>query len=102
MGIWLGMRAVMDIGGACGSGGAYEIRTPCPGGIEVLLVLGFPIGFASAGLMLWRGSRIGPGYAGLVALAWPALFLASAGTSWSTGCATRSARVSSWAGSSRA
>ena len=47
----------------------------CPGGIEVLLVLGFPIGFASAGLMLWRGSRIGPGYAGLVALAWPALFL---------------------------
>ena len=25
--------------------------------------------------MLWRGPRIGPGYTGLVALAWPALFL---------------------------
>ncbi len=74
-GIWLGMRSVMDIGGSCASGGPYEIATPCPGGVEVLLTLGFPIGFASAGLMIWKGSRLGAGYGGLVALAWPALFL---------------------------
>jgi len=74
-GIWLGMRSVMDIGGSCASGGPVEVVTPCPGGVEVLLTLGFPIGFASAGLMIWKGSRLGAGYAGLVALAWPALFL---------------------------
>ncbi|MDQ1431867.1 MAG: hypothetical protein QOF40_2469 [Actinomycetota bacterium] len=27
------MRAVMDVGGACASGGAYDIRTPCPKGV---------------------------------------------------------------------
>jgi hypothetical protein len=27
------MRAVMDVGGACASGGAYAIRTPCPEGV---------------------------------------------------------------------
>jgi hypothetical protein len=74
-GVWLGMRSVMDIGGACASGGPYEIATPCPGGVEVLLVLGFPIGVVSAGLMVWKGARLGDSYVGLVALAWPALFL---------------------------
>ncbi len=74
-GIWLGMRAVMDIGGSCASGGPYAIETTCPNGVDVLMFVAFPLGFFSAGLMLWKGSRMGPGYAGLVALAWPVLFL---------------------------
>ncbi len=74
-GVWLGMRSVMDIGGSCASGGPYQIATPCPEGVDVLLTLGIPLGIVSAGLMVWKGSRIGPMYAGLVALAWPVLFL---------------------------
>jgi len=74
-GVWLGMRAVMDIGGSCASGGPYEIATPCPQGVDVLLVLGIPLGIVSAGVMVWKGSLLGPAYAGLVALAWPVLFL---------------------------
>jgi hypothetical protein len=74
-GVWLGMRSVMDIGGSCASGGPYEIATPCPAGVDVLLTLGIPLGIVSAGLMVWKGSMIGPTYAGLVALAWPVLFL---------------------------
>jgi hypothetical protein len=74
-GVWLGMRSVMDIGGSCASGGPYQIATPCPEGVDVLLTLGIPLGIVSAGLMVWKGSRIGVMYAGLVALAWPVLFL---------------------------
>jgi hypothetical protein len=39
------------------------------------MVLAFPLGFLSGGVMVWTGSRIGGSYAGLVGLAWPALFL---------------------------
>ena len=28
--LWLGMRAVMDLGGFCASGGPYEIAVECP------------------------------------------------------------------------
>lgn len=73
--VWLGMRSVMDIGGYCASGGPYEVATTCPAGVDVIMTLAFPLGFLSAGLMLWKGSRLGDPYAGLVALAWPALFL---------------------------
>src|SRR6478609_6363401 len=72
-GVWLGMRSVMDIGGSCASGGPYQIATPCPAGVDVLLTLGIPLGIVSAGLMVWKGSRIGASYASLVALAWPVL-----------------------------
>ena len=73
--IWLGMRSVMDIGGSCGSGGPYEIAVQCPPGIDLVMLLAFPLGFLSAGLMLWKGVILGGPWAGLVALAWPALFL---------------------------
>jgi hypothetical protein len=74
--VWLGMRAVMDIGGYCASGGsAYEIAVQCPAGVDVIMVLAFPLGFLSGGVMVWTGSRIGGSYPGLVGLAWPALFL---------------------------
>jgi hypothetical protein len=73
--VWLGMRAVMDLGGYCASGGAYEIEVQCPGGVSLIMFLAFPIGFLGAGLMVWKGVRLGGGWAGLVGLAWPALFL---------------------------
>jgi hypothetical protein len=41
--VFLGMRAVMDIGGACASGGAYEIATPCPDNVAGFLALGIPL-----------------------------------------------------------
>jgi hypothetical protein len=73
--VWLGMRAVMNIGGYCASGGPYEIDVQCPDGIDVIMFLAFPLGFISAGLMVWAGGRLHGAWAGLVGLAWPALFL---------------------------
>ena len=73
--VWLGMRAVMGIGGACASGGAYEIATPCPDGVDLVMFLAFPLGFLCAGVIVWKGVRLGGGWTGVAALAWPALFL---------------------------
>jgi hypothetical protein len=74
--VWLGMRAVMDVGGYCASGGsAYEIAVQCPAGVDVIMILAFPLGFLSGGVMVWKGTSIGGSYAALVGLAWPALFL---------------------------
>ena len=55
------MRSVMDIGGSCASGGPYSIEVACPDGVDVLMLVAFPLGFLSAGLMVWKGSRLGPG-----------------------------------------
>ena len=41
--VFLSMRAVMDIGGTCASGGPYEIATPCPDNVAVLMTLGIPL-----------------------------------------------------------
>ncbi len=72
---WLAMRAVMDVGGMCAEGGPYVVATPCPDGVPLLLALAFPAGFLGGGMMVRWGSRLGPAWASLVALAWPALFL---------------------------
>jgi hypothetical protein len=72
--LWLGMRAVMGVGGFCAEGGPFVIETPCPPGAE-LMFLAFPLGFASGGLMLWKGFSLGGAYGLLPLLAWPALFL---------------------------
>lgn len=47
--VWtfLGMRAVMDVGGSCASGGPYEIAQPCPDG-AVLISVGVPAVVISA------------------------------------------------------
>jgi hypothetical protein len=73
--IFLGMRAVMDIGGYCAEGGPYVIETHCPEGVPLLMTLAFPGAFGAIGLMLWGGSPIGRQYQGLAFFAWPALFL---------------------------
>ena len=69
------MRAVMDVGGACASGGAYEIRRPCPKGVgwvdagldlRHVLVAGI---FTFLGVFAEGGPRP-------YVFAWSALFLA--------------------------
>ena len=54
---YLGMRAIMDIGGACATGGPYVPVQPCPAGASTLLSVGIPLlllaTFAASGLALW-------------------------------------------------
>jgi hypothetical protein len=73
--LWLSMRAVMDVGGMCASGGPYAIRVECPDAVAWLLPLSIFTGLGGVGLVAWFGGRIGPGFAAVAALAWPALFL---------------------------
>ncbi len=73
--LWLGMRAVMDLGGFCASGGPYEIAVECPDAVVASTPLSIFGGLASVGLMLWGGAALGAAWMGLVFLAWPALFL---------------------------
>jgi hypothetical protein len=74
--LFLGMRAVMDVGGACADGGPYVSAQPCPNGVPLAMVGGMFGLFGAAGLIVWFGSRIGKAAASIVALGWPALFLA--------------------------
>jgi hypothetical protein len=73
--LWLSMRAVMDIGGACASGGPYVPAVECPDVVVALTPLSIFGLFLFGGLALWAGSSLGAGWAGVVALTWPALFL---------------------------
>ena len=73
--LFLGMRAVMDVGGACADGGPYASAQPCPDGVPLAMLGGMLGLFGSAGLTVWFGSRIGAGAASIVALGWPLLFL---------------------------
>ena len=41
--VYLSMRAVMDIGGACAEGGPYVTVQPCPDAAAVLLSTGIPV-----------------------------------------------------------
>jgi drug/metabolite transporter (DMT)-like permease len=71
--LFLGMRSVMEIGGACAEGGAFVPVRPCPKGIPLVMIGGIWGGIIFLGLYVWRGIRAGaPSF---VALAWPALFL---------------------------
>jgi hypothetical protein len=73
--LFLGMRAVMDVGGACADGGPYVSAQPCPTGVPLAMIGGMFGLFGSAGLIVWFGSRIGKAAASIVGLGWPALFL---------------------------
>jgi hypothetical protein len=73
--VFLGMRAVMDIGGACADGGPFVPVQPCPEGVPLLMTLGIFGLFAFGGLAAWGGGRVGGGWVALPLLAWPALFL---------------------------
>jgi hypothetical protein len=73
--VFLGMRSVMEIGGACAEGGPFVPVQPCPDGAPIALIGGIFGLFGAAGLMIWFGSRLGRGYVSLVFLGWPALFI---------------------------
>jgi hypothetical protein len=72
--VFLGMRAVMDIGGFCAEGGPYEIATHCPDGATPALLLGIFGGMASAAVGSAFGIRIGGIWATVPVLAWAGLF----------------------------
>ena len=73
---WLSMRAVMGVGGACASGGAYEIATPCPDG-SWLISIAIPMMLATA--------MVGSGFAATMSapnLLLPMWFLLFASLGW--------------------
>ncbi|MBI5158096.1 MAG: SHOCT domain-containing protein [Acidimicrobiia bacterium] len=71
--LFLGMRAVMDIGGACGQGGAIVYVRPCPEGVPLLMIGGIWIGIIAAFAYGW--ASLGAGIPSFVGLFWPALFM---------------------------
>ena len=73
--LWLSMRAVMGIGGACASGGPYVPAVECPDVVVALTPLSIFGLFIFGGLAAWGGSRLGGAWSALILLAWPALFL---------------------------
>ena len=73
--LFLGMRAVLGVGGFCAEGGPYVIEVHCPPGVAELMPLSILGLFVFGGLMFWKGASLGGPYGLLPALAWPALFL---------------------------
>lgn len=69
--VFLTMRQVMAIGGACATGGAYVSARACPQAIW-LMPIAIVAGLACIGLYLFRRP---PGTGNIALLAWPALFL---------------------------
>lgn len=81
--VFLSMRAVMDVGGACGSGGPYVIAQPRPEGVVALMPLGIIGGLIGLGLYAMAASKL-PGPR-LAILAWSALFLSLGWNFWEYG-----------------
>ncbi len=73
--LFLGMRSVMEIGGACADGGPYVSAQPCPDGVPLMMLAGIWGGIIAAGFLAYWGSKLGPGYGTIAMWAWPALFL---------------------------
>jgi putative oligomerization/nucleic acid binding protein len=71
--LFLGMRSVMEIGGACASGGPFVPVRPCPEGVPALIVGGIWAGLILAFVYVWQAVR--HHVPSLVSLLWPALFL---------------------------
>jgi len=71
--VFLSMRAVMDIGGACADGGPFVPRQPCPDGVSGLLVGGIWIGILLA--LVYMGMAFRQGVPSLAGLLWPSLFI---------------------------
>ena len=71
--LFLGMRSVMAIGGTCAQGGPFEIASPCPKGIPLVMVGSIWGGLIFAGVYIWQSTQAKvPSLAGFL---WPALFL---------------------------
>jgi Short C-terminal domain len=71
--LFLGMRAVLEVGGSCGSGGPYTIETACPKGAGWMVPVSVWTGLLGIGVYAIASARLpGPRW---TLLAWPALFL---------------------------
>lgn len=72
--LYLGMRAVMMIGGSCADGGPYISARPCPKNVGWLMPLSVWVGFGAAAWYFYARSKFtsGPDW-GL--LFWSALFI---------------------------
>ena len=73
--VFLGMRAVMDIGGACADGGPYVSAQSCPDGSTPALLLGIFGLFLFGGIAAVYGIRLGGIWAAAPLFAWSGLFL---------------------------
>lgn len=71
--LFLAMRSVMNIGGSCASGGAFQIAQPCPGHVAALMPAAIWGGLIFAGLYVFFTLHYN--VPSLVSLAWPALFI---------------------------
>ena len=71
--LYLGMRSVMEVGGFCAEGGAFEIAVPCPKGVPLLVTGGFLGGGVMCLIYALKVAKYRvPSF---LAFAWPALFL---------------------------
>jgi len=73
--LFLSMRAVLEIGGACASGGPYVPRVECPDAVVAATPLSIFAGIGGGFLMLWGGAALGGRWISVIFLVWPALFL---------------------------
>lgn len=73
--LFFGMRAVMDVGGSCATGGPYVPAVECPSGVAEVTLLGFFGGGLATVVTGWYGATIGGIYSVVAFLGWPALFL---------------------------
>jgi hypothetical protein len=75
--VFLAMRAVMDVGGACADGGPYVSAQSCPEGSAPAMLLGIFGGFGFGALALVTGARVGGLWTGTaVLIGWSGLFAA--------------------------
>ncbi len=72
--VFLGMRAVMDVGGACADGGPYVSAQSCPDGSAAALVLGTILGMGFGFVASVGGVGVGGIWMATPFLAWAALF----------------------------
>lgn len=81
--LFLSMRAVMEIGGSCASGGPYVVANPCPQGTGWMTMASIFGGLIFLGFYIGNVSGLpGPKWWGL---AWPALFLSLGWNFWEFG-----------------
>ena len=73
--VYLGMRAVMDVGGACADGGPYVSAQSCPEGSTVALLGGIFGLFLFGGIAMWYGAKVGGIWSAVPLLAWSGLFI---------------------------
>ena len=72
--VYLSMRAVMDIGGACADGGPYVVARSCPQGTTITLLGGIFGGILFVFIAALGGAEVGGIWSGAPLIGWAALF----------------------------